>query len=411
MGSLTFICLAGALVASLLALRLVFSGSENRAAAQALAGFLGCAAVFVLYDSYLREGWFEQCAAPIGWFEPFILAIGPFFFLYARATTEPAFRWRWRHVAHFSLPLLLVLLALATSFLPREERLADYRQLQAQLHGAPRPAFDLGALVVLNLYHLSYLGAALLRLWRWRERIAEEQEEGRTHPVRGIGLFATIVFLVGLGSAVLDFSPWTSRPETITSLAIVLVVFGLHWSFSQPQPFIVGALPSAVPLPPPQPEPSAIPADAEPQDPRAASSVSEEPAPPPPAPETAPAEPNAHEIQRLAERVRHLLEVERAFLEPDLSLHELATRAHTTRHKLSATLRAAFGMSFYQLISSHRVAEAARVLRTPEGKVRTIADIAFGAGFNTLSSFNAAFRARFGVTPSEFRDRPAADSR
>jgi AraC-like DNA-binding protein len=114
---------------------------------------------------------------------------------------------------------------------------------------------------------------------------------------------------------------------------------------------------------------------------------------------------NREDAERIAARVRQLFEVERVFLDPDLSLHALAGKAKTTRHKLSAALRQIFGATFYQLIAGYRVRDAARVLQTKAGAVRTIADIAFASGFNTLSAFNAAFRAEFGVTPSVFRDQ------
>jgi AraC-like DNA-binding protein len=42
-------------------------------------------------------------------------------------------------------------------------------------------------------------------------------------------------------------------------------------------------------------------------------------------------------------------------------------------------------------------------LRDPLQRPRTISDIAYGYGFNDLSHFNRTFRARFGMSPSQWR--------
>jgi AraC-like DNA-binding protein len=47
-------------------------------------------------------------------------------------------------------------------------------------------------------------------------------------------------------------------------------------------------------------------------------------------------------------------------------------------------------------------------LRDPRWRYRKIADIAAEAGFSDLSSFNRAFRRRFGLTPSVMREEHKA---
>jgi hypothetical protein len=98
---LSFLSLLGAAAAVLLAARLIFVPTENRPAARALAAFLFCAALFVADNVCYNEAAFGR----FPWFyavaNPFIVAIGPIFFLYCSAAIQPGFVWSWRKFLHF----------------------------------------------------------------------------------------------------------------------------------------------------------------------------------------------------------------------------------------------------------------------------------------------------------------------
>jgi AraC-like DNA-binding protein len=382
---LTFISLVGVLLSVFFAARLWVQPTENTTAARAFAGFLGCAALFVFDDACYRENWFARWPALYGAANPFIAAIGPCFFLYAQAVTVRAWRWRWLGLLHFLPVGLIFLLELPTYLSPPAEKL---RQAAADFDVAARGPADYVLLAALDVYLLVYLGLSWRQLWRGRDRLEESREEGRSHPLRGIGLFATLVLAVTIVSAVLDFTPWARTASTVPVLAVVLAVFALLWTAGQPTALVAPVWPAE----PPPPAPTST-----------ATAVAPEPAPAPAEKKDA-AGINPDELARLVARLRQLIETEHVYLDADLSLQSLAERAKTTRHKMSAALRAAYGATFYQVVASRRVRAAARVLETHDGAIRTIADIALSSGFNTLSAFNAAFRAEFGVTPSAFRD-------
>ena len=396
---LSFVSLTGATLSVLVAAMLVLRAPENRPAARAFAGFLVCCALFVVDDAFYREDWFARWP----WFysvaDPFVAAIGPCFFLYARAATEPRFAWRFTMWLHFLPAVGLLLLAIPVFFAPAEVKL----RMAAHDHDGALAAEGGWVILLLDLYLIGYLGAAWWRLWRERERVAERQEEGRAHPLRGIGLFASLVLGIALFSAVMDFTPWARLGGSVSALASVLAVFAVLWTTTQPGSLVAPAMPATAAPAHLQPEPT-LPASAIESPPLAGPPVDR--ADDTPRPETKrSSELNREDAERIAARVRKLLEMEKVFLDPDLSLHALAEQAKTTRHKLSAALRQVLGATFYQLIAGYRVREAAHVLETKAGAARTIADIAFASGFNTLSAFNAAFRAEFGVTPSVFRDQ------
>jgi AraC-like DNA-binding protein len=66
------------------------------------------------------------------------------------------------------------------------------------------------------------------------------------------------------------------------------------------------------------------------------------------------------------------------------------------------------GQSFGRWVRENRLDGCAAVLRDPNQRSRNISDIAFNWGFNDLSHFNKAFRARFNMTPREWRNEGRA---
>ncbi len=415
---LSFLSLLGAAAAVLLAARLIFAPTENRPAARALAAFLFCAALFVADNvcyneaAFARFPWFYAVA------NPFILALGPTFFLYCSATTQPGFAWSWRKFLHFIPSLLWVALDTSTYLMSAEQKVR-----QSALDHTETPWH---VILILTLYLDGYIGTTCWRLWQHRLSIEEQQEEGLSHPVRGLFPLACTLFVILLASTIGDFAGWAATSDTIIAFATVLGVFSLLWAFTQPRHLVV-PLPVAAPVPEPavtvvaavaaaaeSPVPAEPPVQAAPlpetvpgnDGATAAASVpATEQASDAPAPRLPPAE-----TARIAKRVRELFERDEIHLEPTLSLQVLAERAKATRHNVSYVLREEFGATFYQLVASYRVRSAAAALRADTAGSRTIADIAFASGFNTLSAFNAAFRAQFGVTPSVFREKSRAES-
>lgn len=83
------------------------------------------------------------------------------------------------------------------------------------------------------------------------------------------------------------------------------------------------------------------------------------------------------------------------------SLTDLA--AATTYHPvyLSRFFKQCTGLSFTDHVNRYRIGEATYMLKNTRQKM---IDIAFSCGFNSLRSFNRAFKAVTGMTPTEYRD-------
>lgn len=105
---------------------------------------------------------------------------------------------------------------------------------------------------------------------------------------------------------------------------------------------------------------------------------------------------NAHDIERL-ERARQLL-LARMLAPPRIA--ELARLAGLNEAKLKAGFRAHFGDTVYGYLRQQRLGEAERLLR--QGRYN-VTEVALRVGYANPSKFAAAFKARFGVSPSHVR--------
>ena len=93
--------------------------------------------------------------------------------------------------------------------------------------------------------------------------------------------------------------------------------------------------------------------------------------------------------------------------DPELGAATLAARFHCSEryvHRLFATT----GRSVGELVNEKRIAACTRELLVHSSARKTIAEIAFAAGFRDISHFNRLFKRRHGLAPREFRRATAA---
>ncbi len=103
------------------------------------------------------------------------------------------------------------------------------------------------------------------------------------------------------------------------------------------------------------------------------------------------------------QRVRRYLEDSCSYRQPDLTLALLAKNLSITPHMLSQVINEQTSQNFNDFINEYRVKDACADLVDNSKKNLTIASIAYDCGFNSISSFNTAFRKFTGETPSKFR--------
>lgn len=108
---------------------------------------------------------------------------------------------------------------------------------------------------------------------------------------------------------------------------------------------------------------------------------------------------------RLMALLQHELDVRQAYREPDLRVAELATRLGAAEYRLSRLISRHLGeKNFNQMLNRYRIAHACRLLANPED-FRNVLHVSNESGFASLGTFNRAFRATIGCTPTAYRAR------
>ncbi|QDA58684.1 helix-turn-helix domain-containing protein [Hymenobacter jejuensis] len=107
------------------------------------------------------------------------------------------------------------------------------------------------------------------------------------------------------------------------------------------------------------------------------------------------------DLQRWAAKLTRLMETDRPYLAPELTLSTLAAQLRTNTSLLSRVINSCFGQNFNDYVNTYRVAEAERKLQNPNFRHYTLLAVALESGFNSKSTFNRVFKKLRGATPSE----------
>ena len=92
------------------------------------------------------------------------------------------------------------------------------------------------------------------------------------------------------------------------------------------------------------------------------------------------------------------------YLNPELTLVDLARQTDIGRNQLSQVINAGIGDNFYHLINQYRIEEVKRLIDADTKKQYTLLALANDAGFRSKSSFNHIFKKETGLTPSQYRN-------
>ena len=107
--------------------------------------------------------------------------------------------------------------------------------------------------------------------------------------------------------------------------------------------------------------------------------------------------------EKYVNKLERFMEHEKPFLDPAITINELAERAEISARTLSYIINKKYKMNFFDFINQYRIKESKRLLSDASKVQETILSVLYDAGFNSKSVFNRAFRKFEGITPSQFR--------
>jgi len=116
-----------------------------------------------------------------------------------------------------------------------------------------------------------------------------------------------------------------------------------------------------------------------------------------------PAEPDPREAA-LLEALNRRMDQDRAYREDDLNIAALAARLGVPEYRLRRLINQRLGhRNFAAFLNGYRLRDAEAALADLSQDGVPILTIALDAGFASIGVFNRAFKARTGVTPTEYR--------
>ncbi len=113
------------------------------------------------------------------------------------------------------------------------------------------------------------------------------------------------------------------------------------------------------------------------------------------------------ELEKLKNKLQNLMQTEKPFLEPSLTLNDLAKNLGVNSAVLSFAINNGFGKNFNDFINEFRIDEVKQKLAGGGAQNLTLLAVAFECGFNSKATFNRAFKKFTGVSPKEFQDDSA----
>ena len=344
------------------------------------------------------------------------LALGPAYYLYFKSLTNQEFSWRQaRHLLPGLTQALLRPLAAAYDLL--WWRGVQHQPLPCHFgtQGAVSKALDALAAPLdwLGLALLLGYGLRVLASYRHYRHYLNDNfsnpERLRFAGLRQLLLLQAAVLTLNLIflalNAALDFSydaAWNFY--ALQGMLIYgLIVVGIQANYaaaSSPLLFEAGPQPLALLVPEP------LPAAPDQLAPANSLGVANQPLATPPAAlpppgAGAPAAALPPELLPWRTRLLALMEAEKPWLEPELTLAELAQRLRTNPSLLSKVINQGCGQNFNDFVNGYRVAEARRKLADPRFAHYSLVGVALASGFNSKSTFNRVFKKLTGQAPGE----------
>jgi AraC-like DNA-binding protein len=288
-------------------------------------------------------------------FAPFSVtfAVGPLIWLYVRSLADGGLPSTTRF--HLALPLAQLLYLSSCFFLPtalKDSWAHSTKTLNAGL--------EVAAALSLAVYGT----ASLIALRRYRRLLAEHRSDDARYAVRWLGraIVATLLLLPIWTTYVAWDAVSPLGYFNLMGLYATIAAFALYIG-------VEGWRHAGLPFP----------------------SVREVPKPPM----------AVRDWARQGETWATLVRDEGWAADPELSLAALAAKLGTNTAYLSRATNEGLGLNFSTFVNGLRAEHVATLLSA--GDQRDLLTIALDAGFASKASFNRAFKARFGASPSAFR--------
>lgn len=109
---------------------------------------------------------------------------------------------------------------------------------------------------------------------------------------------------------------------------------------------------------------------------------------------------DTNEIKKYSKELEQIMMDYKLYLNPDLSLNDLASYLELPANYVSQLLNLGFQKNFSEYVNTFRVNEFKQRIIQKENNGLTIMAVAYDSGFNSKTVFNTFFKKMEGVTPN-----------
>ena len=110
---------------------------------------------------------------------------------------------------------------------------------------------------------------------------------------------------------------------------------------------------------------------------------------------------SARQLSFMAQDLQTYFERQQPFLDPELDLQQVARACGYTRNQMSYLLNQVLGQSFYRYVNQARLRHVLAAMDAAATPVK-VDEMAFAAGFNSISAFYSCFRQHTGQSPKAY---------
>ena len=108
------------------------------------------------------------------------------------------------------------------------------------------------------------------------------------------------------------------------------------------------------------------------------------------------------DMQLLMKRIEELLAGEKMYLEPELTLQQIASALNEKERNISQTINTIQHRNLNDYINSLRIEHACKLLLA--NKEKPVFEVMYESGFSTKGAFNLVFKKITGKTPTQYRE-------
>jgi AraC-like DNA-binding protein len=112
---------------------------------------------------------------------------------------------------------------------------------------------------------------------------------------------------------------------------------------------------------------------------------------------------NGLSYKKEAIELEKMMAEKKPYLEPMLTIHDLAELLKMPSHQLSRVIHKEFGKNFYEYVNYYRIESFKRQIVSAKYQNFTILAVALECGFNSKSAFNRIFKEQTGLTPRDYK--------